>query len=72
MDDIITIYRPIQEVFAYVTDHANDKYWKPFATESRQVSAGPIGLGTRFEIVTTAWNYRRAGEAEAEFDDDSP
>ena len=64
MDDIITINRPIQEVFAYVTDHANDKYWKPFVTESRQVSAGPTGVGTRFEIVTTARNYRRAGEVE--------
>jgi hypothetical protein len=64
MDDLITIDRPIQQVFAYVTDHANDKYWKPFVTESRQISAGPIGVGTRFEIATLAWNYRRAGEVE--------
>ena len=64
MDDLIIINRSVQEVFAYVTDHANDKYWKPFVTESRQISAGIIGVGTRFEIVTVAWGYRRSGEVE--------
>ncbi len=64
MDDLVTIQRPIQEVFAFITDHANDKLWKPFVTESRQISVGSIGVGTRFEIVTTAWGYRRSGEVE--------
>jgi len=64
MDDLVVINRPIQEVFAFVTDHANDKLWKPFVTESRKISAGPIGVGTRFEIVTVAWGYRRSGEVE--------
>ena len=64
MDDLVVINRPIQEVFAFVTDHANDKYWKPFVTESRQISAGGIGVGARFEIVTVTWGYRRAGEVE--------
>ena len=64
MTDIIVIDRPIQEVFAFVADHSNDKLWKPFVTESRQISSGPIGVGTRFEIVTVTWGYRRAGEVE--------
>jgi len=64
MDDLVIINRPIEEVFAFVTDHSNDKLWKPFVTESRQISTGAIGPGTRFEIVTVAWNYRRAGEVE--------
>jgi len=64
MDDLVVINLPLQEVFAYVTDHANDKYWKPFITESRKISTGIIGVGTRFEIVTVAWGYRRAGEVE--------
>src|SRR5678816_1039399 len=64
MDDLVIINRPIQEVFAFITDHANDKYWKPFVTESRKISAGPIGVGTRFEIVTVAGGYRRSGEVE--------
>ena len=64
MDDLIIINRPIQEVFTFVTDHANDKLWKPFVTESRQTSPGAIGVGTRFEIITVARNYRRVGEVE--------
>ena len=64
MDDLTIINRPIQEVFAFVTDHANDKYWKPFVTESRKISEGSIGVGTRFEIVTVAWGHRRSGEVE--------
>ena len=64
MDDLIIINRPVQEVFAFVSDHSNDKLWKPFVTESRQLSAGPIRAGTRFEIVTVAWGYRRSGEVE--------
>lgn len=64
MDDLGVINRPIQKVFAFVSDHSNDKLWKPFVTESRQISAGPIGVGTCFEIVIDAWGYRRAGEVE--------
>ena len=64
MDDLVIINRPIEEVFAFVTDHTNDKYWKPFVTESRKISTDSIGVGTRFEIVTVVWGHRRAGEVE--------
>src|SRR5689334_25411680 len=64
MDDLVVINRPLREVFDYLVDHSNDKYWKPFVTESRKVTSGPIGVGTRFEIVTTAWGYHRSGEVE--------
>lgn len=64
MEDLVIINHPVQEVFAFVSDHSNDRLWKPFVTESRQISAGPIGVGTRFEIVTVAWGYRRSGEVE--------
>jgi hypothetical protein len=64
MDDLTIINRPIQEVFAFVTDHANDKRWKPFVTESRQISAGAIGVGTLFEIITTTWKQRSTGQVE--------
>lgn len=64
MDDLTTINRPIEEVFAFITDHSNDRLWKPFVTESRKISTGPIGVGARFEIVTVAWGYRHSGEVE--------
>ena len=64
MDDLVTINRPVQEVFAFVTDHANDKLWKPFVVESRQISTGPIGVGTLFEVAIVTWNRRIAGNVE--------
>ena len=64
MDDLTTINCPIQDVFAFVTDHANDKRWKPFVTESRKISPGLIGKGTLFEIAVTTWNQRFAGQVE--------
>jgi len=64
MARLITINRPLQEVFGYLTDHSNDKYWKPFVTESIKLTPDPIGIGTRFKITTTAWGYRRSGEVE--------
>ena len=64
MDDLVIIHLPIQEVFAYVTDHANDKYWKPFVTESRKISAGPIGVGTLFEVVVVTLKRRIADQVE--------
>jgi hypothetical protein len=64
MSDLITIHRPLKEVFGYVIDHSNDKYWKPFVTESIKITPDPIGVGTRFKITTTTRGYRRSGEVE--------
>jgi len=64
MDDLVVINRPVQDVFAFVTDHSNDKYWKPFVTESIRITPDPLAVGTRFKITTTAWRYRRSGEVE--------
>ena len=48
MNALVTINRPIEEVFEFVTDQANSKLYKPFVTESRKITEGPIGVGTRF------------------------
>ena len=64
VDDLVIINRPIEEVFAFVVDHSNDRLWKPFVVESEKNSPGPIGAGTRFKIVTVAGGYRRASEVE--------
>ena len=45
----ITIDRPLDEVFAFFTDPANDRTWRPHVTE---VSAtGPVGVGRRIHQV---------------------
>lgn len=64
MDELITIRLPVEQVFAFVTDHANDKLWKTFVTESRMISSGRIGKGTLFEVVIAPGGRRIAGQVE--------
>jgi uncharacterized protein YndB with AHSA1/START domain len=44
--DSITIARPIDEVWAYVTDVTNDPAWHSDILEATKTSEGPIGIGT--------------------------
>jgi uncharacterized protein YndB with AHSA1/START domain len=44
--DSISIDRPVEEVFAYVTDVTNDPTWHTDVLEARKTSEGPIGMGT--------------------------
>jgi uncharacterized protein YndB with AHSA1/START domain len=44
--DSITINRPVEEVFAYVTDVTNDPAWHTDVLEARKTTEGPIGMGT--------------------------
>jgi uncharacterized protein YndB with AHSA1/START domain len=46
----ITIGRPVEEVFAYVTDTSNDPAWHTDILEARKTSEGPIGLGTIWHL----------------------
>ncbi len=47
----IDINRPVEEVFAYVTDPANDAKWQDGVIESRLVSDGPMGVGSKIRDV---------------------
>ena len=44
--DSIVIDRPVEQVFAYVTNVVNDPTWHTDVVEARQASDGPIGVGT--------------------------
>jgi uncharacterized protein YndB with AHSA1/START domain len=48
MERSITINRPVEEVFAFVTDVANFAKWNKQAGQSEQSSEGPVGLGTKY------------------------
>ena len=41
----ITINRPVETVFAFVSDPSAYPQWQPAVVENRQTSAGPIGVG---------------------------
>ncbi len=59
MDATITIARPVDAVFAYVSNVSNDIYWRAGVTESGLYSDPPLGLGSS--------GYARAGDAEAKW-----
>jgi len=45
----VTIWRPPNEVFAFLVDPANIPKWNYAIDSARQVSAGPLGVGTRIQ-----------------------
>ncbi len=44
----VVIERPIEEVFAFVTDPNNDPLWQSTSLETEQTSEGPVDAGTTF------------------------
>ena len=44
----ITIYRPIQEVFAYVSDFQKSLEWQSGLVESKRISEGAQGVGAQY------------------------
>jgi uncharacterized protein YndB with AHSA1/START domain len=42
----VTINRPSEAVFAFASDPATLPQWQPAVVESRQTSAGPLGVGS--------------------------
>lgn len=47
----IVINRPIEEVFAYVSDLTNGPEWQTGLIEVRKTTAAPLGIGTQFTFV---------------------
>jgi hypothetical protein len=48
----IVINRPVEEVFDFVADERNEPRYNPRLRRVEQLSAGPIGVGTRFRAET--------------------
>ena len=46
----IRINRPVEAVFGYVADIANDPMWNTDVLEARQTTEGPVGKGARFHL----------------------
>lgn len=47
----VVINRPINDVFAIVSNLENMSHYEAFAMAGRKTSDGPIGLGTTFEVT---------------------
>jgi uncharacterized protein YndB with AHSA1/START domain len=66
----IVINRPIEEVFAFVSNPESSPKWISGISESMITSAGPIGVGTTYRSVLTFMGRRI--ETEAEFTEFEP
>ena len=49
----VVINRPIDEVFDFVADERNEPEYNPEMTLAEMVTAGPIGVGSKFHCVMT-------------------
>jgi hypothetical protein len=58
------IYRPIKQVFTFISTPENDTQWQYGTLESSRVSEGPIGLGTFFRSIGHFMGRRLNGTFE--------
>lgn len=47
------IDRPLDEVFTYVADFTNLAQWDPGISSSRRIGDDPVGVGTKYEVVSS-------------------
>ena len=50
-ENAIAVERPIDEVFAFLSDFENIPKWNYYVHEVRQLSESPIGIGTTYHQV---------------------
>jgi uncharacterized membrane protein len=52
VEQSVEVNRPVEEVFAFMNEMANIFKWSQQIDEIRQLTPGPIQLGSKFEIVS--------------------
>ena len=52
LEGSVVINRPIEEVFAFLTNPENSSQWQGSVLESKQTSEGPRGVGTTGQVVS--------------------
>lgn len=51
VEGTVVINRPIEEVFAFLTNPDNSSLWQGMVLEAKQTSEGPVGVGTMGQVV---------------------
>jgi Polyketide cyclase / dehydrase and lipid transport len=54
----VVIARPVAEVFEYTQDVGRESEWQEHLVEARQLTEGPVGLGTRRHYVVVSRGRR--------------
>ncbi len=60
----VTIDRPVEEVFAFLSNYENDPKWSSATVEGKKTSEGPIGVGTTWRSVSKVLGRRTEVELE--------
>jgi uncharacterized protein YndB with AHSA1/START domain len=60
----VVIDRPIEEVFAYVTDQTNTPNWQASLVDVQRTTPGPIGVGTKHTFVRNFMGRRMEADNE--------
>lgn len=60
----VLIQRPVESVFEFVLNGANNKLWKSSVSDVRPLTAAPYGAGSRFEQGLRGPTGRMAGDYE--------
>jgi len=47
----IDVNRPLPETYRYIADFRNTREWDSTVRSARKITPGPIGIGTRFEVI---------------------
>ena len=50
-ENTVRVNRPVDEVFAFLSDFENIPKWNYYVLEVRQLSESPIGIGTTYHQV---------------------
>ncbi len=53
MHETRLIQKPVAEVFDYTADFDNIEDWDPGIASSRRLDEGPVGVGSRFELIVS-------------------
>ena len=64
LHEIIEVPAPLEQAFRYTADFTHIEQWDPGVTESRKLSFGPLGLGSRFRVVIRSGFSRTPMEYE--------
>jgi len=55
----VTVDRPVQEVWDFISNFENTTRWSRGVLEARQTSDGPLGIGSTLQTVVKVFGRRR-------------
>ena len=58
----VTVNRPVEEVWHFISNFENATRWSRGVLEARQTSDGPLGAGSTLQTVVKAFGRRRTAD----------